>query len=114
MAHDPGRAGPPVTDPAVADLVSRYVAQGRSTLGRLLVRLGTRLAEDDFAAIATVGRDLAGSGEAFGFPRISALGRNLVDAAEAANEAAVMRYVHELQAYLDSLAPAGESVNPRD
>jgi hypothetical protein len=109
MVQDPRRAEPPVTDPAFADLVARYVAQCQSSVVRILLRLGNNFATDDFAMVAATGRDLAGSGESFGLPRVSALGRSIVEAALAANGAAVMQRVHELQSYLNTLTPGASS-----
>jgi hypothetical protein len=105
---DPGSAqaaGPP-SDPAIADLVARYVMQCRSRVVRLLIHLGHYFERDDFPMAAALGRDLAGSGASFGLPRISAVGRDLARAAEAADGPAVMQGLHDLQEYLDTLPPS--------
>lgn len=65
--------------------------------------------------MAALGWDLAGSGRAFGFDRVSTLGDELARAAEQGDGRTVMRVIHALQRYLDALTlvfPNGAASGP--
>jgi PAS domain S-box-containing protein len=90
---------PVAVDPAIADLVPEYL-EGRR---RDVVSLHEHLKEGDLDAIRTLAHNLAGSGEPYGFPKITELGRTLESVATEGSREEVAFWVDELAAYLDSV-----------
>jgi hypothetical protein len=95
-------------DPAIADLVPRYLSRCRSNL----VRLGHLHHDEQFEAIVALGWDFAGSGRAFGFDRVSTLGERLARAAEQEDGPAILHSMHALERYLDALTLVLPSPGP--
>lgn len=85
---------------ALRALVPRYLV-GRDAD---LAGLRGALAAADFPTIQRIGHDLKGTGQPYGFPRITELGRSLEQAAKDGNLAAACESVALLATYLDSLA----------
>ena len=81
-----------VSDPFTRRLVSKYIRRRRSDLDML----GRALSDEDFAAIQLTGHRLYGSGAAYGFEQITAIGEGL-------EKAAAARQVSVIQALIDDL-----------
>ena len=80
------------SDPFTRRLVSKYLRRRRMDLDML----GRALADEDFAAIQLSGHRLYGSGAAYGFQQITAIGEGL-------EKAAAARQVNAIQALIDDL-----------
>ena len=80
-------------------LVQRFLARKRGDLDRLRSALST----GDFETIRRIGHDLKGSGEAFGFPELSAFGAALERAAVSSNERALRDELTAVEQFLSRL-----------
>jgi len=77
-------------------LVLRFLSRKRGDI----VRLRGALASDDFETIRRIGHDFKGSGEAFGFPELSAFGAGLECAAQSSNVRALRDQVTAVEQFL--------------
>ena len=91
----------PVTpdDEVERDLLLRYLARKRGDIGRL----EGALAAEDYALIRRIGHNLAGSGAAYGFVRISNLGQRIEVASGKSSSREVAELIAELRRFLDTV-----------
>ena len=93
-------------DRTIADLIPKFLSR---CSGRL-ANIKQHLDDSDLEAIEMIGLELVGAGEPFGFPRISALGREIVIGAQKADTIAILAAVGRLQTHLEALA----AIQPAD
>jgi HPt (histidine-containing phosphotransfer) domain-containing protein len=91
----------PITpdDEVERELLLRYLVRKRSDIESL----GRALADEDYALICRIGHNLAGSGAAYGFVRISSLGQRIEAASGKSSSSEVAHWVAELQRFLDTV-----------
>jgi len=90
----PGRIPIPAS---VEELVPSYLARRRQEVPEMI----ELLAQSDFVRLASLGRDLKGSGGGYGFPELTRLGAALEEFAEQKDGPAVGAKMTELSHYLD-------------
>ena len=95
-------------DPEIADLVPGYLANRRADLPLLR----DALAAADFETLATLGHRMKGSGGAYGFKQITAIGGALEKAAKDADAAGVESHRAELEDLLRRLGSAPDEAEP--
>ncbi len=83
----------------IADLVPGYLA-GR---WEEVVEIRRLLGVGDLEALATIGHQLKGSGEAYGFREITLLGAQIEDAAGTDDVSTIRQAADRLEAYLRSV-----------
>ena len=95
-------------DPEIADLVPGYLANRRADLPLLR----DALAAADFETLATLGHRMKGSGGAYGFKQITAIGGALEKAAKDADAAGVESHRAELEDLLRRLGSVPDEAEP--
>jgi CheY-like chemotaxis protein len=94
-------------DPEIADLVPAYLKRRRTDLAHIRAALTAR----NFDEVKTLGHRMKGSGAGYGFPRISAIGAELEQAAQRLDPQGIERSADALESFLVDLdAPR----RPRD
>lgn len=88
-----------LVDTDLADLVPGYLANRRAELPVLVRSLAAR----NYGALQRLGHQLAGSGGAYGFDRISELGLGVEREARAGNAEELGKMLLVLGAYLEDL-----------
>ena len=88
-----------IVDEELRGLIPAYLENRHAELPRL----AEYLARADFAALRNTGHQLAGSGGAYGFARVSELGRAVESAALAGKAAELEKLISELAGYLGDL-----------
>ncbi len=83
-------------DRDIADLIPEFFAHRK----REIEQIRSALVRGDFAAVRRIAHGLKGVGGAFGFDAVSQTGAALLQAAEAADAAAIGRLAVELETYL--------------
>jgi CheY-like chemotaxis protein len=83
-------------DAQIADLVRDYLASRTKDVERIAAALARR----DLAAIRAIGHNMRGSGRIFGFNRLTLMGTELQEAAEAGDHAAIERLQRRLASYV--------------
>ena len=98
MIDDPSAAtrAADTRDPFARRLVSKYMQRRRADLDML----GRALDAGDFAAIQLSGHRLYGSGAAYGFQQITAIGEGLERAAAARQVNAIQALIHDLEKFI--------------
>jgi HPt (histidine-containing phosphotransfer) domain-containing protein len=84
-------------DMELEDLIPGFLENRRGDVNRLR----SALAEGDFDTIRVLGHSMKGSGGGYGFDAITAIGREIEDAARARDSEAIARCVEQLADYLD-------------
>ena len=87
------------SDETERELLLRYLERKRKDLDRL----EHAISNEDYALIHRIGHNLAGSGAAYGLPRVSHIGRQIEAASGRRNSAEVARYVAELRRFLSTV-----------
>lgn len=70
---------------------------------RDIEKAGMLLSNDDMEPLRIIGHTLKGSGTAYGFTHISALGERIEAAAKEGNKISITEALKELQQYLDTV-----------
>ena len=83
-------------DANIADLIPAFLERQR----RVVPHWHDLIAREDYDALGNLGHDLAGTGGAFGFSRLSEIGDSLQLAAEKMNHKEVRTLVEEYSSYL--------------
>jgi HPt (histidine-containing phosphotransfer) domain-containing protein len=85
------------------EMVQKFLTNRREDVKIIKVAV----AQADFQTIAKLGHNLKGAGTSYGFPTISAIGRNIQQAALAEQPDQILKHNSELLSYLDcvELAP---------
>ncbi|MFN3198311.1 MAG: ATP-binding protein [Bradymonadia bacterium] len=86
-------------DPDIADLVPRFLAARHQDLDTI----SDALSRGDYDRIRVLGHQMKGTGGAYGFPRISELGRRLEQGAKAGHAQTIIESADALRRYLDSV-----------
>ena len=86
-------------DPAVADLVPKYLSRCGQDLAAIRALLPTR----DFAAIRALGDRMAGSGTAYGFAEVSDRGFEIEAAAQKGDSSTIEVALVALEHYVKSV-----------
>ena len=86
-----------VTDPAVRDLLPRYLARRRADAERI----GELLAEQRFAEVRVLAHNMRGSGAAYGIEFVTEIGKTIEQAARRGEGEAIERAARDLHAFLD-------------
>jgi CheY-like chemotaxis protein/HPt (histidine-containing phosphotransfer) domain-containing protein len=88
-----------LVDPLLADLVPDYLE------GRIhdVATLRSALDQGDLEAIRVLAHNLAGSGEAYGFTRLTELGRALENVIVSGDREEASAWIGEIERYLDSV-----------
>ncbi len=94
-----GGVGPVVVDPTIADLIPEYLEDRRAEVATLR----GHLARGDLESIRVLAHNLAGSGEPYGFPKLTELGRALEAVALDGGREQVGVWLDELEGYLGSV-----------
>jgi HPt (histidine-containing phosphotransfer) domain-containing protein len=95
-AAAPDRDPMPVLSGRLAALVPKYIESRRKEIQQLTDFHG----EEDFTAIRKIAHNLKGTGESYGFPRLTVLGGAMQESAETCDADALGRQIHELAALL--------------
>ena len=95
----PTSPGAATVDPFARQLKGRYLARRQTDLQNL----AQALADRDFAAIQLSGHNMFGSGAAYGFGEITAIGERLEQAAEARETEAIRELIGDLENFLREL-----------
>jgi CheY-like chemotaxis protein len=98
VAREDEPAAPDV-EPWLRPLIAGYLEKRRSDVPNLRAFVETQ----DFAAIRTLGHQMAGTGESFGFPAITEIGLVLEDAARSSDTSAIQSAIERLDAFLRSI-----------
>lgn len=85
-----------VIDPDLADLCGMFLQSKRSEVQAMMATLD----RPDFLELRRMGHNLAGSGGAYGFPRLSTFGVSLAERARAENVDGVREVLSTLLRYL--------------
>ena len=85
-----------LSDPFARQLKLRYLRRRRADLDSL----AKALAANDFDAIRTAGHNMFGSGAAYGFEQVTAIGRSLETAAAAERKPDIETQIDELEKFL--------------
>lgn len=85
-----------LADPFARQLRSRYLGRRRADLDGL----GKALAANDFDAIRLAGHNMYGSGAAYGFEQVTAIGKGLEEAATARRRADIEVLITELEKFI--------------
>jgi CheY-like chemotaxis protein len=95
-------------DAQVADLIRDYLASRRNDVERIAAALTRR----DLAAIRAIGHNMRGSGRIFGFSRLTVMGTDLQNAADAADYEAIERLQRRLASYVTRAEIGGATRAP--
>ena len=98
MSDNSRMAGDPI-DPFARQLKGRYLDRRRSDVQTL----ARALAEGDFEAIQISGHNMFGSGAAYGFGEITAIGERLERAAEARQADVIRKLIADLEDFIHEL-----------
>ena len=88
-----------VVDASLSDIVPIFLSNIRENPAKILLAL----AIGDFAIPRTLGHNMKGTGTAYGFPFVTAIGSEIELAAKAKEHDIIRRKATELAAYLDAL-----------
>jgi HPt (histidine-containing phosphotransfer) domain-containing protein len=86
----------------LAELIPGYIANRKADVAALRVALS----ESDFDKVRFIGHRMKGNGLAYGFKKISALGKELEEAARTRNAASVASLVDEYDLHLSTVSTA--------
>ncbi len=86
-----------LADPFARQLMTRYLERRQSDLATLR----QALADKDFEAVRLAGHNMFGSGAAYGFTGITALGARLEKAADARQVEAIRGLIDELETFIN-------------
>ncbi len=92
----------PDATPGLGELRAGYVDRRRAELGNL----ESSLKSGDFAALGKAGHNLKGTGAAYGFGELTAIGRAIEAAARQFDAAAIEELLGRIESYLDMVHPA--------
>ena len=97
----PQPPAPPTTDPSIAALAPRYLANVQKELKKLQAAEQTA----DYPTIQRIAHNFHGNGTSFGFPRITELGAAIEQAAKDHNLPQIQATLAELTPYVHNLQP---------
>ncbi len=86
-------------DPELADLIPEYIRSVRERTAEM----ASLAASGDLAGVQRLAHQIKGSGGGYGFPQITELGRDILQAAKARDQATTARVVALLESYLATL-----------
>jgi HPt (histidine-containing phosphotransfer) domain-containing protein len=98
---------PPVDTQTLSRLQAAYVA----TFPDKLQRLEQSLEKEDWANVQRFGHQLKGSGRAYGFPRLTALGADIEEGAISRDRTALKGLYQELSAVMNSVSHERQEVS---
>lgn len=88
---------PPRRSPAAAALLPVFIAHR----GRDLASILAALDQGDFETVARLGHNMRGNGNSYGFPEISAIGKELEAAAKARDEESIRDQMAMLEVWIE-------------
>jgi len=97
-------------DAQIVDLVRDYLASRKKDVERIAAALTRR----DFAAIRAIGHNMRGSGRIFGFNRLTVMGTDLQNAADASDCEAIARLQRRIASYVARAEMAGTARAPME
>ena len=95
-------------DAQVLDLIRDYLASRKKDVERIAAALARR----DFTAIRAIGHNMRGSGRIFGFSRLTVMGTELQNAADASDCEAIARLQGRIASYVTRAEMAGTARGP--